>query len=140
MFKQSIIGIMTALLLGSISYGEELAEFGLSGVTKIEAEEATAVRGEGLDTVALAATQLFIFDYVSGASLNLQASSLNSNLNVNFDAADAMDESDGAHISTISTTKLSAFEIGIDNFFVDTQTLKISAFGTAGVGVVLPLE
>lgn len=140
MFKQSIIGIMTALLLGSISYGEDLAEFGLSGVTKIEAEEATAIRGEGLDTVALAATQLFIFDYVSGASLNLQASSLNSNLNVNFDAADAMDESDGAHISTISTTKLSAFEIGIDNFFVDTQTLKISAFGTAGVGVVLPLE
>ena len=140
MFKQSIIGIMTALLLGSISYGEDLAEFGLSGVTKIEAEEATTIRGEGLDTVALAATQLFIFDYVSGASLNLQASSLNSNLNVNFDAADAMDESDGAHISTISTTKLSAFEIGIDNFFVDTQTLKISAFGTAGVGVVLPLE
>ena len=83
MFKQSIIGIMTALLLGSISYGEDLAEFGLSGVTKIEAEEATAIRGEGLDTVALAATQLFIFDYVSGASLNLQASSLNSNLNVN---------------------------------------------------------
>ena len=140
MFKQSIIGIMTALLLGSISYGEDLAEFGLSGVTKIEAEEATTIRGEGLDTVALAATQLFIFDYVSGASLNLQASSLNSNLNVNFDAADAMDESDGAHISTISTTKLSAFEIGIDNFFVDPQTLKISAFGTAGVGVVLPLE
>ena len=140
MFKQSIIGIMTALLLGSISYGEDLAEFGLSGVTKIEAEEATTIRGEGLDTVALAATQLFIFDYVSGASLNLQASSLNSNLNVNFDAADAMDKSDGAHISTISTTKPSAFEIGIDNFFVDTQTLKISAFGTAGVGVVLPLE
>lgn len=140
MLKQSIIGFMTAALLTNISYGEDLAEFGLSGMTKIEHEEAAAVRGEGMDSIALAATQLFIFDYVTGASLNFQVSSLNSNLNVNMDAADAMEDSDGAHISTISTTKISAFEIGIDSFFVDTQTLNISAFGTAGVGVVLPLE
>ncbi len=140
MLKQSIMGLVAAVVLANISQAEDLSEFGLSGMTKIENAEAATVRGEGMDTIALAATQLFIFDYVSGASLNFQASSLNSNLNVNFDATEEMEHSDGAHISTISTTKISAFEIGIDGFFVDTQTLNISAFGTAGVGVVLPLE
>ncbi len=140
MLKQSIIGIMTAAVLANISYAEDLADFGLSGMTKIENAEAAEVRGEGMDSIALAATQLFIFDYVSGASLNFQASSLNSNLNVNFDASEEMDDSNGSHISTISTTNISGFEIGIYSFFVDTQTLNISAFGTAGVGVVLPLQ
>ena len=72
MFKQSILGLVAAVLLIQSSYGEDLGDFGLTGLTPLADAEAIAVRGEGMDSIALAASQIFVFDYVSGTSLNFQ--------------------------------------------------------------------
>jgi len=140
MFKQSILGLVAAVLLIQSSYGEDLGDFGLTGLTPLADAEAIAVRGEGMDSIALAASQIFVLDYVSGTSLNFQASSVNSNLNVNLDAAESMEDSSGASISTISSTRIGAFEIGIDNFLFFTEMINIDAFGSAGVGMQLHIQ
>ena len=102
MFRNSILGMLAAALLVQSSYGEELGGFGLTGLTPLADAEANAVRGEGMDSIALAASQIFVFDYGSGTSLNFQASSVNSNLNVNLDVTETLEDSSGASISTIS--------------------------------------
>ena len=140
MFKQSILGIVAAVLLIQSSYGEDLGDFGLTGLTPLADAEAIAVRGEGMDSIALAASQIFVFDYGSGTSLNFQASSVNSNLNVNLDAAESMEDSSGASISTISSTRIGAFEIGIDEFLFFTEMVNIDAFGSPGVGMQLHIQ
>ncbi|MDA7874617.1 hypothetical protein N9250_00265 [bacterium] len=140
MFRNSILGMLAAALLVQSSYGEELGGFGLTGLTPLADAEANAVRGEGMDSIALAASQIFVFDYVSGTSLNFQASSVNSNLNVNLDVTETLEDSSGASISTISSTRIGAFEIGIDDFLFFTEMVNIDAFGSPGVGMQLHIQ
>ncbi|MGB1927382.1 MAG: hypothetical protein ACPHL6_12665 [Rubripirellula sp.] len=125
----ALIAIFATVISMSQASAADLAAFGLSEVEPISTEQSNTVRGQGLDSVGMAVFQIFAFDYVSGSSINLQSSSINSNTGLHLSSYD-LDEVQPM-IGTNSNANMSSFGIAIDNFTLETTDLSVGAIGSA---------
>lgn len=125
----ALLTIFSTLLTLSQASANDLAAFGLGELEPITTEQSSTVRGQGLDSVGMAVFQIFAFDYVSGSSINLQSSSVNTNLGLHLSGFDL--EYAEPLIGTNSNANLNSFEIAIDGFTLEASDLSVGSIGSA---------
>lgn len=125
----ALLTIFSTLLTLSQASANDLAAFGLGELEPITTEQSSSVRGQGLDSVGMAVFQIFAFDYVSGSSINLQSSSVNTNLGLHLSGFDL--EYVEPLIGTNSNANLNSFEIAIDGFTLEASDLSVGSIGSA---------
>lgn len=125
----ALLTIFSTLLTLSQASANDLAAFGLGELEPITTEQSSTVRGQGLDSVGMAVFQIFAFDYVSGSSINLQSSSVNTNLGLHLSGFDL--EYVEPLIGTNSNANLNSFEIAIDGFTLEASDLSVGSIGSA---------
>ncbi|MDG2390536.1 MAG: hypothetical protein P8M30_14600 [Planctomycetaceae bacterium] len=103
---------------------EDLADFGISGMKVMTEAAGSEVRGQGAQSVGMAAFQMFAFDYMSGSSINLQSSSINLADSVNTGA-----EIVGFEALSDAFVGISAVELTVDAFTVSTTGFEIGSLG-----------
>lgn len=106
---------------------DDLEAFGLEEVETVTDIEATQVRGQGAASTGMSAFQIFAFDYVSGSSLNLQASNVSLSESLSF--SQGQSPLNTALIDTrVSMTDLS---ITIDGFSFTAGAFRLGSLGGA---------
>ncbi|MDB4676928.1 hypothetical protein OAF09_01735 [bacterium] len=139
MNKIALLSVIAACISFTNASAESLDQFGLSELKPISTQESNNVRGQGLDSIGMASYQIFIFDYLSGSSLNLQASSINSTNVLHLSGMDGIEME--PVVATDSNALLNGFEFSIDGFTVEASDLTINAIGSAfQFGSTQPVE
>ena len=128
MKKLFAVAALLAVVGMAPAKADDLDMFGLEAVQTVTETEAAEVRGQGAVGTGMSAFQIFAFDYVSGSSINLQASNVSLGDSLSFGQGQTPSLN-----STLTDTRVNMSEmaIGIDGFSFSTSAFKLGSLGGA---------